>query len=225
MNHPWQIDNGYAPVLDCHTFHIDVKFAKTLTKIDRCFGKELEKEPKFVKMILTKPMIMEIFFDCPPLEQLDVCDIRQTAAMGVVKVVEKKEANCASLARCSRSTKAKGFCPSKEHGHACHDSRLRWGDDSTEVKEYELIRRNFSYTGCFGFAIHIDLGIKYDPSIGIYGMDFYVVLERASYRVGKRKRGKARVGIQHKVTKENARKCFQVKYEGVILNKSQAITN
>lgn len=40
-----------------------------------------------------------------------------------------------------------------------------------KVKEYELLRRNFSDTGNFGFGIneHIDLGIKYDPSTGIYG--------------------------------------------------------
>ena len=38
-----------------------------------------------------------------------------------------------------------------------------------KVKEYELQRGNFSETGNFGFGIteHIDLGIKYDPSIGI----------------------------------------------------------
>lgn len=44
-----------------------------------------------------------------------------------------------------------------------------------KVKEYELRKRNFSETGNFGFGIseHIDLGIKYDPAIGIYGMDFY----------------------------------------------------
>ena len=44
-----------------------------------------------------------------------------------------------------------------------------------KVKEYELRRKNFSETGNFGFGIseHIDLGIKYDPAIGIYGMDFY----------------------------------------------------
>jgi large subunit ribosomal protein L11e len=44
-----------------------------------------------------------------------------------------------------------------------------------KVKEYELRKRNFSETGNFGFGIneHIDLGIKYDPGIGIYGMDFY----------------------------------------------------
>ena len=43
-----------------------------------------------------------------------------------------------------------------------------------KVKEYELIKDNFSQTGCFGFGIseHIDLGIKYDPSTGIYGKCF-----------------------------------------------------
>ncbi|KAI7734024.1 hypothetical protein M8C21_017925 [Ambrosia artemisiifolia] len=64
---------------------------------------------------------------------------------------------------------------------------------------------------------------RYDPSTGIYGMDFFVVLERPGYRVGRRRRCKARVGIQHRVTKEDAMKWFQVKYEGVILNKSQQI--
>lgn len=46
-----------------------------------------------------------------------------------------------------------------------------------KVREYELRKNNFSDTGNFGFGIqeHIDLGIKYDPSIGIYGLDFYVV--------------------------------------------------
>lgn len=49
-----------------------------------------------------------------------------------------------------------------------------------QVREYELRRDNFSASGNFGFGIqeHIDLGIKYDPSIGIYGLDFYVVLGR-----------------------------------------------
>ncbi|WVZ04235.1 hypothetical protein V8G54_025041 [Vigna mungo] len=105
------------------------------------------------------------------------------------------------------------------------DKAMQLLESGLKVKEYELLRKNFSDTGCFGFGIqeHIDLGIKYDPSTGIYGMDFFVVLERPGYRVGRRRRCKSRVGIQHRVTKEDAMKWFQVKYEGVILNKSQAI--
>jgi ribosomal protein L5 len=50
-------------------------------------------------------------------------------------------------------------------------------DRGLKVKEYELKAVNFSATGCFGFGIteHIDLGLKYDPSTGIFGMDFYRV--------------------------------------------------
>lgn len=91
-----------------------------------------------------------------------------------------------------------------------------------KVKEYELLRGNFSSTGNFGFGIneHIDLGIKYDPSTGIYGMDFYVVLDRPGYRVAKRRSRKTRVGVTHRVTKDDAIKWFQTKFEGVVLNKA-----
>ncbi|ORE00815.1 ribosomal protein L11, partial [Rhizopus microsporus var. microsporus] len=72
-----------------------------------------------------------------------------------------------------------------------------------KVKEYELKTRNFSDTGNFGFGIdeHIDLGIKYDPSIGIYGMDYYVVMGRPGYRVSRRKHCKAKVGVTHRIKK------------------------
>ena len=71
-----------------------------------------------------------------------------------------------------------------------------------KVKEYELRKRNFSATGNFGFGImeHIDLGLKYDPSTGIYGMDFYVVMKRAGGgRITKRRAKKSKMGFQHKV--------------------------
>ena len=82
-----------------------------------------------------------------------------------------------------------------------------------KVREYELSKDNFSRTGNFGFGIqeHIDLGIKYDPSIGIYGMDFYVVLGRPGFNVSKRKRKQSRIGFKHLITKEEAMKWFQQK--------------
>lgn len=90
-----------------------------------------------------------------------------------------------------------------------------------KVKEYELNRSNFSATGNFGFGVqeHIDLGIKYDPSIGIYGMDFYVVLDRPGARVTRRKHRKATIGSKHRVTKEDAIAWFQKEYDGIVMNK------
>mmetsp|Transcript_5917 Transcript_5917/g.9848 ORF Transcript_5917/g.9848 Transcript_5917/m.9848 type:complete len:178 (+) Transcript_5917:93-626(+) len=90
-----------------------------------------------------------------------------------------------------------------------------------KVKEYELLQQNFSSTGNFGFGIneHIDLGIKYDPTTGIYGMDFFVCLTRPGSRVAKRKVRQGRIGKSHKVTKEDSIKWFQDKFEGVVLAK------
>ena len=87
-----------------------------------------------------------------------------------------------------------------------------------KVKEYELQDRNCSRMGNFGCGIqaHIDLGIKYDPQVGIYGMDFYVVLERPGMRVSKRKHAKGRVGIHQRVTKKEAIKWFQDTYSGIV---------
>merc|ERR1712173_129586 len=89
-----------------------------------------------------------------------------------------------------------------------------------KVKEYELRKENFSANGNFGFGIqeHIDLGIKYDPSIGIYGMDFYVVLGRPGMNVQHRRKKVGHVGFPHRLTKEDAMKWFQTKYDGVILS-------
>jgi large subunit ribosomal protein L11e len=40
--------------------------------------------------------------------------------------------------------------------------------------------------------------------LSLAGMDFYVCLERPGYRVARRRARNARVGVQHKVTREDA---------------------
>merc|ERR1712167_465993 len=73
-----------------------------------------------------------------------------------------------------------------------------------KVKEYELRKRNFAKNGNFGFGIteHIDLGIKYDPSTVIYGMDFYIHLCRPGRRGMARKIRRGKVGFPHKLKQE-----------------------
>jgi len=98
LNHPGQIANGYAPVLDCHTAHVACKFAELLEKLDRRSGKALEEFPKFVKtgdaaivkLEPSKGMCVETFESYPPLGRFAVRDMRQTVAVGVIKSVIKK---------------------------------------------------------------------------------------------------------------------------------------
>ena len=100
LNHPGQINSGYCPVLDCHTAHIACKFEELQKKIDRRSGKVLEESPKFIKVgdcaIIkirpTKAMCVETFTAYPPLGRFAVRDMKQTVAVGVIKEVEKKQA-------------------------------------------------------------------------------------------------------------------------------------
>merc|ERR1712127_152167 len=87
-----------------------------------------------------------------------------------------------------------------------------------QVKEYELKERNFSTSGNFGFGVdeHIDMGLKYDPAVGIYGMDIYVVLGRPGFRVAQKKRGRAHIGNRQKITRDDAMKWFMTKFQGHI---------
>jgi len=115
LNHPGQISNGYAPVLDCHTAHIACKFAEIEQKIDRRSGKSIEDNPKFVKsgdacmvkLIPSKPMCVETFTDYPPLGRFAVRDMRQTVAVGVIKGVTKKDANAKATKSATKAVAAK----------------------------------------------------------------------------------------------------------------------
>merc|ERR1711885_1289 len=99
MNHPGQIMNGYAPVLDCHTCHIACKFTEIENKMDKRTGKVTEEFPKsiksgdaaIVKLPPSKPMVVEPFSEFPPLGRFAVRDMRQTVAVGVIKATTPKE--------------------------------------------------------------------------------------------------------------------------------------
>ncbi|MEM0453360.1 MAG: 50S ribosomal protein L5 [Sulfolobales archaeon] len=61
-----------------------------------------------------------------------------------------------------------------------------------------------------GIKEHIMLpGVKYDPELGIFGMDVAITLERPGYRVMRRYRRKSRVPKRHRISKEEAQTFFE----------------
>jgi large subunit ribosomal protein L5 len=75
------------------------------------------------------------------------------------------------------------------------------------VVDNKLARRSFDARGNFSFGLkeHIEIpGVKYDPDIGIFGMDICVTVNRAGQRIKLRKRQSKSVGPKHVLTPEES---------------------
>ena len=88
-----------------------------------------------------------------------------------------------------------------------------------DATNFKIKRRSFDAQGNFSFGVseHINLpGVRYDPSIGIYGMDVCVKLERKGFRIA-RKSKSSKISDSHKITPEEAiewaTKNFNIKVE------------
>ena len=76
--------------------------------------------------------------------------------------------------------------------------------DALEAVNNKLKQKQIN-AGIFSFGIKesIDLpNVKYDPDIGILGLDVCVTLERPGFRVKRRKIRKAKIGKKHLITKQ-----------------------
>ena len=84
------------------------------------------------------------------------------------------------------------------------------------VREHTLPSYNFDSQGnlSFGISDYTDFpDQKYDPDIGIFGMDVNVVLERPGHRVSRRRRRKSRVSISHRIGRGESKEWFVEHYE------------
>jgi large subunit ribosomal protein L5 len=84
-----------------------------------------------------------------------------------------------------------------------------------KIVENRLNASQFDASGNFSFGIeeHTDFpGMKYDPSIGIFGMDISVALKRSGFRINKRKLEVHKIPRTHRLTKEDAISFVKQKY-------------
>jgi large subunit ribosomal protein L5 len=75
------------------------------------------------------------------------------------------------------------------------------------VIDNRISKSSFDDRGNFAFGLkeHIEIpGVKYDPDVGIFGMDICVTINRPGDRVADRRKRKAKVGHKHVLTPEES---------------------
>jgi large subunit ribosomal protein L5 len=95
-----------------------------------------------------------------------------------------------------------------------HDQAIEFLKRVIQAKKV-LKESSFDNFGNLSLGIHehIDIpGTKYNPDIGIFGMDINVVLARPGYRIARKSRKRARIGKEHRINKEEAINFFKEQF-------------
>ncbi len=97
LNHPSVITKGYTPVFHCYTSQVACRFEEIQKKLDPRTGQVKEENPDFiktgdaaiVKIVPTRPMVIEASKKIPQLGRFAIRDMGQTVAAGVCLEVEE----------------------------------------------------------------------------------------------------------------------------------------
>jgi elongation factor 1-alpha len=97
--HPTAIAVGYTPVIHIHTASVACRIVEIASKIDPRTGKEIEKNPQFIKqgefavvrLKPIKPLVVEKYADFPQLGRFAMRDMGKTVGIG--QVIDVKPAS------------------------------------------------------------------------------------------------------------------------------------
>ena len=100
LSHPTAIPIGYTPVFHLHTAQLSCRLEAIMKKLDPKTGAVKEENPKFlmtgdaaiVKIVPTKPVVVEEYKKFPQLGRFAIRDMGQTVAAGMVTKVVPREA-------------------------------------------------------------------------------------------------------------------------------------
>ncbi len=108
-----------------------------------------------------------------------------------------------------------------------HERAVEFLKRALKAKEDSLLIRNWDEDGNFAFGIseHIDLpGVKYDPQLGVQGMNITVCVERKGFRVKRRRRQKSKIPWRHRMTPEESMLFMRKEFGVQILEKEREKT-
>jgi len=87
--------------------------------------------------------------------------------------------------------------------------------NALKIRENRIAEYTFDNQGNFSFGVPdhtLFEGQKYDPSVGIFGMDICVTVEKPGYRIKHRRIDKRKIPQRHGVTKEETMKFITEKF-------------
>ncbi|MCD6369595.1 MAG: 50S ribosomal protein L5 [Thermoproteales archaeon] len=164
-----------------------------------------------------------------PMRRLKLAKVVVNMAVGesgerlanAVKLLEELTGQKPSLRQAKRTIKEFGI--RKGENIACvvtlrGEKALNFLRRVLETVKYTIKESSIDDYGNISFGIreHILLpGTKYDPSIGIFGFDVNIVLERPGFRVSRRRRKRNKIGKNHRRIPRSEAKMFLEKVLGV----------
>mmetsp|Transcript_21214 Transcript_21214/g.39774 ORF Transcript_21214/g.39774 Transcript_21214/m.39774 type:complete len:93 (-) Transcript_21214:522-800(-) len=80
-----------------------------------------------------------------------------------------------------------------------------------QLKNFSLTETNFSENSNVNFGIkdHLNLGLRYEQAIGIFGFQFCVTLYKSGMRIRFRKKLRRKIKKKNRITKEQSMKWFK----------------
>ncbi len=88
-----------------------------------------------------------------------------------------------------------------------------------DAVDRNVSRSNFDDNGNLSFGIkeHIDIpGVRYDPKVGIFGMDVNLTIERPGYRIKRRKVNKRKIPKSHSISKDESIDFMKKTYKVIV---------
>ena len=87
------------------------------------------------------------------------------------------------------------------------DRAMDFAKRALDVTDFQIPESAVDHSGnvCFGISEHIQIpGVKYDPNLGIFGMDVCICTERPGFRITRRRRGRHKVPRRHRISPSEA---------------------
>jgi large subunit ribosomal protein L5 len=99
------------------------------------------------------------------------------------------------------------------------DKAIDFLNKALEAVEHTIKPTQFDTEGNLSFGVkeYIELpGTKYDPDVGMFGMDVSVRVERPGYRVSRRRKQPCKIPQKFRVTKEESMDFFKKNFKVMV---------